>query len=120
MDQVLYKFAESADTTEQESIPPVIEDPPPVEEVVVKTYGLREMCTRAARSFADPLFLMILGFVAFIGVVWIPNAITTNDKLNTFRQVGDLMHFLAFFVLLLRLYRNQSAKGRFTALLIEY
>ena len=112
--QVLYKFADSADVATPEDLEsqPVDSCPQaPDEEVVVKTYGLKEMCTQAAKSFADPLFLMLVGFVGFIGVVWIPNAITTNDKLNTFRQIGDLMHFLAFFVLLLRLYRNKSAAG---------
>jgi hypothetical protein len=109
--QVLYKFAESADVAEPESQQAAETPTPLAEEVVVKTYGLQEMCTRAAKSFSDPLFLVLLGFVGVVGKIWIPNAITTNDKLNTFRQIGDLMHFLAFFVLLLRLYRNKSAAG---------
>jgi ER lumen protein retaining receptor len=113
---LLYKFADSADGAEQEvEVKEEVEDrddtPSDSTEGPANNYSGMELCKSAGRAFLDPLFLILIAFVFFLGNSWIPRAITSRDQLNLYRQLGDLLHLLSFFVLILRLYRQRSAAG---------
>jgi ER lumen protein retaining receptor len=118
---LLYKFADSADVGEQAGQQMSAKDDREdreedaaasgASEAPVRTYSALDLCKSAGRAFLDPLFLILIAFVFFLGNSWIPRAITSRDQLNLYRQLGDLLHLLSFFVLILRLYRQRSAAG---------
>ena len=92
------------------------QDMDPLIEAPVKKAGfmdVKNLCRRIVLALKDPIFLLMLCLTLFLIFSWGPHEVNgyRQAHANIFRRLGDMLHLLSFFVLLLKLYRHQSATG---------
>lgn len=78
-----------------------------------ETYSTVSLLQRAAQSFKDPAFLVLLGLLFFLVFSFGPHEIGSRHRphANIYRRCADFCHLVSFAVMLTLLWRRKSAAG---------
>jgi len=76
-----------------------------------RTWGTKDYAVRLQQALTDPIILVCISLVTYLGLFWVPHQITLMDRANEFRLAGDMCHLCSFLVFMLKLAKSQSAAG---------